>query len=665
MAEKCYNVDILKTDLSIKMKYKQPKKDANGAIQEKMSEYQPSDSAKQITRQVIMDYEKGYANWNKPLNEYNGRSVIEEINANQKAFNSYVPPKSEDPDESWRAQTIRPIVRNKLISIAAHITAQIIYPAVFAQNREDAEDRDAAQIMEDIVEWIINTSNYSKAFVVGVISALTDPATVLKQGYQEVIRKVKRMKEDGNYTMEEMLDEAMSGFFTEVVPLSEFYIANLYEENLQKQRFVMRQRYIDYYAAKSLYGEHENFKHVKEGSYAFFDGATNTFYDVKDENNKGLVHEVTYYNKMDDLELTFVNGILMCDSDYPMQRYDKLYPFSMTGYEPINNGKFALFKSAANKLGPDEDLINTLYNMVMDGTFLSLMPPMALYGTETLTSSVMVPGSITSLRPESKFENIGPKSDLRAGLLAIEETEKSISESSQDNMRAGLVQGGERTAFEIQKLDENAQKVLGIFGKYITFLVYDLGTLMVGDILQYLTLPEIKSLTSITDPLKYKTLLIPNKIKNGKKITQKIQFTDEYEGSKKKKGDVELEILEEEGGLDSDQKIIRINPRIFREIKYKIIISPDKVVNRSKALERALNLELYDRAIANPFVNHKALTQDMLFETYKPGQSAKYMQTEQQLPESMPTKPATPVNGNMIGQMTGSNSLKNALSLGE
>jgi hypothetical protein len=656
------------------MNYPSPKRNQKGEIvKQSPMAYNPSQEAKDITARVRDDFDIGYTNWNKPLNEYNGRSVIEEINANQKAFNSYIPPRSEDPEESWRAQTVRPIVRNKLISIAAHVTAAIIYPNIFAQTQDDDEDKMAAEIMKDIVDWIIDNSNYSKSFINAVISALVDPAVVVEQEFREVIREVRRMQADGSYTKEEIVDEVLSGFQTHVVPLSEILLANLYEPNIQRQRFIIRQRYIDYGEAKLEYGDHENFKFVTPGSYAYFDIQTQTFYETKQLETKNLVHEVKYYSRLDDLELTFVNGVLVSDPDCPIKRYDKLYGFAMSGFEPINNGVFALYKSAANKLGPDEDLVNTLYNMVMDGTFMALMPPLAIYGKDQINSSVMIPGSMTNFSAESKVDSIGPRSDLRAGLMAIEEVEKSISESSQDNMRSGQAIGGERTAYEVQALQENAQKMLGLFGKFIMFLVHDIGQLMVGDILQYMTVPDIKKITNVTDPVAYKTLLIPEKIQNGKKITKKIKFTGEYLDKDDVNPAVEsMKIYKEEKKAGENVRIYKINPEIFRNIKYKIVITPDKFENRSKTLEKALNLELYDRAIANPLVDQNAVTRDFLFETYKPGQSEKYMKKEEPVAPA-PGSPAgvppafespTGTNLNMVSQITGNNSLKNALSKG-
>lgn len=653
------------------MKQYELKRDRKGEITEQKHSYQPSQEIQQLTAKIAQDYQLGYSNWHKPLNEFNGRSVIEEIDANQKSFNSYIPPKSDDPDESWRAQTVRPIVRNKLISIAAHVTASIIFPEVFAQSTTDEEDRAAAQVMRDLIAHVIETSNYSRAFIVAVISALVDPAVIVNQGYQEVMRTVKRMKDDGTYEKEEIIDEALSGFYTNVIPLSEFYLANLYEPEIQKQRFVIRQRYLDYADAEAIYGGHENFKYVRPGMQAIYDAHTETFYEVLDDENPNLVHEVTYYCRAKDLELTFIGGVIMCNAEYPIQREDKLYPFAMSGYEPINNGTFALYKSAANKLGPDEDLINTLYNMVMDGTFLALMPPMALYGDEEVNSSVIVPGGITSLHEDSRLEAVGPKSDLRAGLLAIEETEKSMSETSQDNMRSGVAIGGERTAYEVQQLQENAQKILGLFGKYIGFLVKDIGTLMVGDILQYMTVPDLKKFTSLSDPLQYKTILLPDQVEEGRKITKKIQFTEDASGDKDDIYESGMKVFKEQGGLKSSLKIYKVNPSVFRQMKYRIKISPDAMTQQSKALERALNLELYDRAIANPYIDHQKLTQDFLFETYKPGQSDKYMKTPEAMQEELGQQlPQAPGQGktpdmNMVGQLTGSNSLKNALSLNQ
>ena len=96
---------------------------------------------------------------------------------------------------------------------------------------------------------------------------------------------------------------------------------------------------------------------------------------------------------------------------------------------------------------------------------------------------------------------------------------------------------------------------------------------------------------------------------------------------------------------------------------------------KNRSLEKALNLEAYDRMIQNPVLDQQAVTRDFLVEVYKPGEGDKYISKGQ--PGGMPGMPqpqngamnagknpgATQkgVNQNLTGQLTGSNNLSNTL----
>jgi hypothetical protein len=652
----------------------------NGKLREildPVSEYKPTEEESKVIAMVHSDMQQGRDVLVRGYTEFNDRSVIEEMNQNQANFNSYIPPRSDDPDESWRAQTVRPVTRNKLISIAAHVTAQILFPNIFAQNKKDEEDKAAAVVMRDLIEWVIDNSEYSKKFIQAVLGALTDPVVVVSSEYANVMRKVKEMREGGGYTVKEMVDEVMSGFIYHIYQPNEVYIMNAYENNIQKQRAMATRRLIDFKEAEAEFGTRENWKYVKRGMRNVFDVETSSFYYQIDSDLKDyLAEKVVYYNRGLDLKLTFINGVLMCDPENPIPRSDKLYPFVSFGYEYINNGNFFFYKSAANKLSSDQELIDTMYNMVMDGTFLALMPPMALYGSEEINSSVTIPGMVTSFQdPASKLENIGPRSDLRAGLEAIGLIEKSMSESSQDNSRQGISESGEKTAYEVSQLEKNAQIALGLFGKMIAFFVEDMGRLIVGDILQHLTVGEVTELTGQNGMMNFRSFLIPNKQEKGKKVTRKIQFTNE--DYNKEEGYTEDELLEksfkimdEEGGIDAETKLYKVNPMAFRELKFKVRVGADVLERPNKNLEKALNLEAYDRLIQNPLIDQEAITRDFLIDVYKPGESDSYIKKNQ--PPAVPQGGAeavmanTPnkqkgVNTNMVSQVTGNNSLKGLL----
>lgn len=643
----------------------------NKRVLDTVSAYKPSDEVKAVIRMVQKDMAAGRQILENSYVEFNYRSILQERDDNQKRFNSFVPSKSNDVDEMWRAQTVRPVTRNKLISIAAHVTAQILYPNAFAQNNRDEEDRAAAMIMRDAIEWVIDNSNYSYKFIQAVVAALTDPVTIVEAEFAKVMRSVKEKNEKGGYTTKEIVDDIFSGFQFHLIQCNEFYIANAYEPNLQKQRFVAKRKYIDHEEARLKYGKLENWGHIKPGVRGVFDPESSTMFDQIDETMKGyLDEEVTYYNHSLDLQLTFLNGILMCDKDYPIQRIDKKYPFAKMGYEFLRNGEFFYYKSAANKLGSDQDLIDTMYNMVMDGTFLALMPPMALYGSEDIDSTVMVPGSITSFKdPNTKLDNIGPKSDLRAGLEAIGMIEKSMAESSQGNSRQGLDEGGTKTAYEFSQLQKNAAIALGMFSKMLGFFVEDLGALISSDIIQHLSVGDISEITSSSGRMAFKSFILPDKMENGKKITKKIQFTDEdYDKDEISESDLldkSFKIMDEEGGFDSKVKIFKVNPKAFRELKFKIKVKSDFLEVPNKNLEKALNLEAYDRLIQNPTLDQDMVTQEFLVEVYRPGDGDKFKKKTVPLASSdgnaRDMAQQKGVNQNLTGQMTGNNSLKSLL----
>ena len=95
-------------------------------------------------------------------------------------------------------------------------------------------------------------------------------------------------------------------------------------------------------------------------------------------------------------------------------------------------------------------------------------------------------------------------------------------------------------------------------------------------------------------------------------------------------------VLEEEKKSEeygNETEIIKINPRLFRTLKFSTIISPDILNPRSKDLERAYKLEAYDRMIQNPMVDQELVTKDFLLGAYSDlfKNTDKYIKEEEQI----------------------------------
>lgn len=580
-----------------------------------IASYSPTEEEKNVRAMILKHFILGTTTMYMPRVEFNDLSVTSRDQYDQMSFNTYQSNNGEawegDQLSGWRSRAIRPIVRNKCISIAAHATARLIFPKIFAYNNQSEQDNDAAQVMEDLMEWAADESNYAYTSLMRVITALSSPASIGYTEYGEVYKNVKIEKdEQGNWIEKKVRDLAFPCFQDVVVPVDQLYIENFFEPDIQKQGWLIWRRVYSYSLAQTKYGQYDNFKYVRPGVQIINDDANRNFYYVYDPNMRQEdVEEIMYWNRNLDLKIIMVNGVLMTPADNPNPRADKLYPFDKFGYEPINNRCF-YYKSLAFKLQHDADIVNTLYQMVVDGTYLSIFKPMVNVGGEIIASDVIVPGAVTTLSsPEADLRAINVGSDLKSGLETLAVVENSINESSQEPLQQGQQSPGGTTAYEISRLEQNANTVLGLFLQMISKHVKDFGKLRVGDIVQHLTIGEVMQIEDDAEMV-YKTFLVgatPSKT-NSRKIVFDIDMPDS--ATDEEYLDYSYDILSEE--KDKEIAIYRTNPSLFRDMQYKVSISPDVLNPRSEDLERAYSLEVFDRAINSPSANQDEMLKLLL-----------------------------------------------------
>ena len=315
----------------------------------------------------------------------------------------------------------------------------------------------------------------------------------------------------------------------------------------------------------------------------------------------------------------------MDDVDRPNPRNDKRYPFIKGGYELFDDGRFFYYMSAAFKMANDEQLLNTAYRMAADGTWLQTMPPGFVFGSETMGTSVVTPGSITTIdnttNPNARVDFLKTNNNLGATHQLIEKIESSIGESSIDTSRLG---GVHMTAYESNLLQTQAKTLLGLFAQMVSFMVEDYGRLRIGDILQHMTVGEVGEVEGGSNMLKFRSFLLQNKTVEGKNKTRKIKFDMNLpQGNIAQSGilDQSRKIRNEELKFSDSTQLYLVNPAAFRKLKYKCVMSSESVNPKSDALMKAMNLEEYDRAIQNPLIitnpkNLEAVTRDLLFGSY-------------------------------------------------
>ncbi len=601
-----------------------------GAIEDETAtlavDYQPSEKVRARTAQVMRDFQRAHIVHNKPYAELNFMSVIQRLNQDRLSYNQFVEAPSEDPAEAWHSRAFRPIVRNKINTIAAYVSQQYIYPNIYAENENSEEDKDAAMVMRDLMTWRNEKAGYEKAFLHTIIDAQTDPAAFMGTEFNELYRDHKEIQEDGTWKVKKVLDEEFSGFHDEAIPCDEIWITDAYEPEIQRQPCIIRRRAFHYSTAKAKYSDNPLFgKYIKPGLQFLYSDEQQVFYKVYDSSLRyELVEEAIYWNRGADLKLRFLNGILMDDPDQPNPRKDKKYPMAKTGYEWINN-RFFYYKSTAFKLANDEEIVNTAYRMLADASYLQGIPPAVQFGKEEIGGSVMVPGSITSIdntdNPNAGFQTIQTNNNLGALTGLIERAEASISESSSNSVMAGNMPNARTPAFVMAAMQQNARTLLGLYEKMIGFLVKEFGELCIADVIQHLTVGEVEEIEGKESSMRYGKFLMPEQTVNGKSVSRMIHFDPSLPSepiSKQAHLKMSQDLAHQEiHQYDEKVQIIKVNPELFRKLKFKIVVKPEAIVPMSDAVRKSLLLEEYNLAMANPLTKKDAVTRDLLFGAYE------------------------------------------------
>ena len=602
-----------------------------GSSSADISAYQPVELERERLAMIRSDFTSGYTLLFRPRREFNDLSMIIRTAIDQMAWAIYQP---NDGDayagaeiSAWRSNAVRPIVRNKVFSIAAHVTAHTLFPKIVAFDDESTEQEDAAQVMSDLIEWSTFNTNatFADVSLQAVISALVNPVSIVWTEYNEVYRNVKRKKkEDGSWEMEQILDEDLSGFRDESIPPDQLYIQDFYQPDVQKQGWVIRRRIRPYTLLKTMYGDkYDNFKYVRPGVQVIFNDANQQFYEAYDLTmRQDECEEVIYLNKQLDLRLVVVNGVLLSDPDAMNPREDKLYPCATFGYEYLRaNGDCFYWKSLAFKTMPDDKIVNTLYPMIIDGTYLAIMPPMVNIGGEIITSDVIAPGVVTTFSdPNADLKPLAVQSEnLKAGMDALFKVEENINDDAFQPLQQGDMPegGGNMPAYNMSTMEKNAKIMLGPFLDMVGRYVKQMGRLRIGDIKQYMTLPEVAAIEgSANSDLIYKTFLLPTgKTRNkSKKIKFDSNMPDEPI-TKTEHLKYSYDVLKEEGGLEAKHSLAKVNPVLFRNLKYMCMVSPDVIRPMSAEIEASYNLSTYDRMCQNPALYDPEETAKLLLDT--------------------------------------------------
>lgn len=598
--------------------------------------YQPSQEIADLTRLDQQDYFVGFNILHKPWNELNDYSVIDRMNKDQRTFNSFVDESVEDPNEAWKWRGTRSMARNRAMAMHAQITADYIIPGIFAQNEGQQEDEDAEEVMHLITEWMITNSSYKSSFVLVAMGMLVNPVTYLGAEYNNVYQKIKEKNAQG-YALKEVVDEVLSGFQCPVYSADQILITNAHEQNIQKQRKIIKRKFIEYTEAEAKYKDCANWGCVTPGIKAIYNQSDGLFYDIKDYVNPNLVEECITFDRQEDCEIPYINGIYMGEENtegnmikhrdnYNAPKYN-VTPF---GYERINE-HFYYYKSLINRVGWDDKLYDAMYELTMNRAILDTDSPNAYSGIDKMDSGVIAPGvSIASADPNFKVTPLLPPSS-GSSYHALDAIERSISDASISDLSSGKLPHTPIRPTTAAILQQNAKILLDSVRKSLGHSVEQYGQLMIDIALQHLTVPEVEE---ITGGMTYRQFVLSSQLHDGKKVSKRVNFDQSMMAQDMSEKDIEMHAMQnlEDVGYPNNKEILyNVNPYIFSKLKYMVRIDYDNLEPKNREFEKVMAERLYQLLRQDPLIEPQALVRKLIHSYYRSGTEELMAKNPQQI----------------------------------
>lgn len=614
------------------------------------SNYQPSKVVKDLFAKVQTDYGIAYALQHRGFREFDGYSLLDRTRLDQELFGAYVGCEWVPREKRWRWKGRKNTARNKLIYILSRALAGVLYPVVHAKNEQNEEDKMSARVMRILIEEHLRKAGYEMKFLFLVLSALVNPAVFCEVEYVEKMQTVKQRYANGTVKITQVLDEILSGLALHSRPIDEVLLPDFYSGtgSLQNLPSLITVNRIPYDVARDTYSGRFFDEHGKDLFDYVIAGTTRiviagqenqTLYDVEwTEADKNYVQVITAKYRPEDLELTWVGGVGMFNQEDPYNTNPiehrrlvltekgewvsiPLYNLSMSGFEPLDpTGRFAYFKSGAFKEYWDDQTLNKMHQLAIDGTTLDVFKPMFISGIGKVDKNVIAPGAVSGMPAGAQATpfQLGP--NLAAAYKAMVQQVTDMNDSTNSDPVPSTPTPNvpaTQTAAAITQ----AKIFFGVFSLMIAKLVEEVGALSMDCVIQYTTVGELDNSVPGSLNMKYKNILAKGKDK-GRSITNRVVFTTKHMGKRytqKQVDDHEWQITEEAGGPKSDQRVYEVNPYQFARTSYTMYIDADQIVSKSMGVERQEKMTAFTMMTdprVLPFTDPEAVANDFVIEEY-------------------------------------------------
>lgn len=545
---------------------------------------------------------------NKAYRYFNDRNLVQYVDDSTKRWNGYIPPR-DDLTMDWQTRIFNNFTRNFVISYLSQVAMKRPQAKFVATDEQGYMDMKRSHIVEKLVEYSHRREDGDWKFLMAALECVTKGTVIKYEGYKKIKRKIKEIQKvdlstgEVDFKTKEIWD--YNDPYSEVVPIEDFYVSDIFQPDIQFQPYVALKRVIKISQAEFEFSRYKKWNQVQAGSYSAYMESTSFFRDkIQQDLNVDQVEVVDMYERLEDRRVLCVNGIVLYDGPIPF--HHKEYPFAKAINEPFSSD-FFYGKSLPDKISREQDIVNTLWQMMLDQGLLSIYKPVLSSDPDSDGEDIVeVPGLIKKVADVNAYrvlnEFTGPdQSSFNLLNLAM----RFAGDNAGNPLGGGGSEGprgGKITARQALLVEEQTRKVLNLNSRLLEKMETDANRLRAKTLLQFYTSQKVADVTGLNKEQFIRRIRIDDsKLSDGTHGTTIVKIA-----SKKSALPMQEDVAIEEEMAELQNKNVEvfvITQDYIRNLDIQVQTIPESSYLQSKSINQALALEFYELMRNEPLAN--------------------------------------------------------------
>lgn len=559
--------------------------------------YDPSEKAKQIITQAYDDYNYCRSIRNQRFPLLQEMTIEEYIAESQKRYVGYIESDSEEleTEDAVEGRVFMPETRNKLNAILSYYTNQRMRVEFSARYKNQEVNKVASGIVQSLYDWSMDETNGDEQQYYEALECAVKGTVVVLEGWDFATRKVKYVTknnfETGELEYEEKTIIDKNEPYSYVVPLESVYVPNVYQPDIQKQRYVIIEEELSHDEFMGRYGKYKNAKYVPCASMMPVEDREQQMFFYQRWNGITKSHMVKVlhrWDKWNDQYDVIANGILMTPEVNPFVFDHKQLPMVVQRFE-ILSPDFFYGLSFPMKLATEQDALNSLYNLFLMRTYASSNITIVTSQEDQIESDRLGPFYRIQLEDADNMRELQFRPISPGEISVMDKILESINKSSIDPTQQGMANA--ETATAIIAAREATNRLMGTFLNFLSWMTYKKVKLRVANLLQFTSEGSEEMLIGgamkedDNGRLMQEFRIRDQLLNSGKRGLRLVRIV--HDGPLKSANELEEEGDRSEGPVE----IFEVTPQTLRNLDCMFYVVPNSSTPPTKTLDKAMKTE--------------------------------------------------------------------------